>query len=248
MLTGFKNLTYESNFYDLTKSNESWIRKNIAQFRDTAKEHLAKKQRIKYYDFIGEGYVDDCCIIQKDEVCYSFPFTDDELQRLRTQWIDAYNKDNDEPIAYDEDIDFKELFDACHITEINDEIREWIEDKLGYRFMEIHGISATHHYRYRFDVSFYDKKSKSFLDPIEFCIELSDEEYIQLLAERLLVPCQFCYNRIVLTLPRIAQHITEYVHDWCYHNYPTEDGSVCPPFMVHFTEIDEDAKAIEAKY
>jgi hypothetical protein len=107
---------------------------------------------------------------------------------------------------------------------------------------------GKHHYRYRFDVSFYDKKSKSFLDPIEFCIELSDEEYIQLLAERLLVPCQFCYNRIVLTLPRIAQHITEYVHDWCYHNYPTEDGSVCPPFMVHFTEIDEDAKAIEAKY
>ena len=248
MITGLKYSVFESNYYDLSISQENQIKEDIAKFRDVAREYLAKKQRVKYYDFIGEGYVDDCCIIQKDEVCYSFPFTDDELQRLRTQWIDAYNKDNDEPIPYDEDINFEELYDACPITEINDEIREWIEDMADGRFIEIQGISAMHHYRYRFDVSFYDKESQSFIDSTEFNVPLSDEEYVKLLAERLFVPRQFCYNRIVLTLPRIAQHITEYVHDWCYHNYPTEDGSVCPPFMVHFTEIDEDAKAIEAKY
>lgn len=247
MITEFKNFTFESNYYDFTKSNEDWIRKNIEKFRYIAKEFLVKKQRVKYYSFIGEGYVDGYCVIQKDKVCYSYPFTDDELQRLRTQWIDAYNKDNEEPIPYDEDINFKELYDACPINEINDEIREWIEDMTSDNFIEIQDISPTHHYRYSFDVSFYDKETQSFLDPIELCIELSDEEYIQLLTERLLVPDQFCYNRIVLTLPQIARRITEYVHDWCFYHSPIGDLSKCPPFVVHFTEIEEDAKQFDKK-
>lgn len=63
MITKFKNFTFESNYYDFTKSNEDWIRKNIEKFRYIAKEFLVKKQRVKYYSFIGEGHVDGYCVI-----------------------------------------------------------------------------------------------------------------------------------------------------------------------------------------
>ena len=83
MITEFKNFTFESNYYDFTKSDEDWIIKNIEKLRDIAKVFLAKKQRVKYYNFIGEGYVDGYTVEEKD----GFKFINVTLKYLNGQSV-----------------------------------------------------------------------------------------------------------------------------------------------------------------
>ena len=51
------------------------------------------------------------------------------------------------------------------------------------------------------------------------------------------------YNRLVLTHPHLAQCLTERMLTLSFHEMYDE----YPMFVIHFTEIEEDAKAIEAE-
>lgn len=60
---------------------------------------------------------------------------------------------------------------------------------------------------------------------------LTDEEYTDLFEQRLFVPRQFCYNRLVLTHPHLAQRLTEHIHELCFHNSPTGEIFACSPLI-----------------
>lgn len=244
MITALKAFTFESGNYDLKNCNEECITKEIARCRELASAYLKSKDRAQYYTISGDGYLDACNIIEHEDICCSVQFTDEELQRLRTQWIDVYNECTEEHLSYDADIDFATLSEVCPLDEISDDINALLEEKTHGTFTLIHGISSAPHYCYRFAVSIYDESKQTLHAPASFSMRLTDEEYTDLLEQRLFVPRQFCYNRLVLTHPHLAQRLTEHIHDLCYHNSPCGEIFTCPPFIIHFTEIEEDAKAI----
>lgn len=247
MLTSLKHYYCFYSSYDLSQSKEEFITKEIAQHREVAKAYFATKPRTTYLYITGEGYSDESKFVECDEVCYAIPFTDEEIQNMRKQWIDEYNKDGEDVLSYDDDITFEELNDAIPADEINDDITKMLYDKTDGLITCIRKVGRVHNTYFRFAASFYDEETQTQHKPITFSIELTDEEYIEILTQRLFVPKQFCYNRLVLTHPHIAQRISEHIHDWHFHNPLNDKLYSCLPFIVHFTEIEEDAKAIEAE-
>ena len=244
MLTSLKHFHYESNYYDLSQCEEESIIQEIAKHSEAAAAYVATKPRTTYLYIIGEGYNG---IVQCDEVCYAFPFTDEEMQNMRRQWIDEYNKYEEKSLTYDADITFEELNEAIPADEINDEITQMLYDKADGLITCIHNVERAHNGFYRFAASFYDEETQTLHQPINFHVSLTDEEYTELLTQRLFVPRQFCYNRLVLTHPHISQRISEHIHDWHFYHPLNNKIHSCLPFIVHFTEIEEDAKAIEAE-
>ena len=251
MITFLRRIgSYSSDFYDLTQSDEEYVKKEIAQCREKASAYLSKKNRTKYYALSGESTIDDFELPEGQAVWFSEPYTDEEVQRIATLIIDCYNKGVDdanlpyEKLPYDTDI-----FDLCkdlplHETEgFSEELDALIHKRAADNDMRPFAISLKPHYRYRFTALFYDKADGTLLHKKDFTYILTDEVYIDLLAQRLFVPKQFCYNRLVLTHPQLMQSITEYLHDWYYYDSPKDLG-ICDPFIIHFTEIEEDAKAV----
>ena len=247
MITSIKGLINDSNYYDLNQSKEKYITQEIAQHREAAAAYVATKPRTTYLYISGEGYNDNLQIFAHDEVCYAFPFTDEEMQNMRKQWIDEYNKDAEEHLSYDDDITFEELNEVIPANEINDEITQMLYDKADGLITSIYEVGLAHKTFYRFAASFYDEETHTLHQPVNFRISLTEDEYIELLTQRLFVPKQFSYNRLVLTHPHIAQRISEYIHDWHFYNPVNGKIYSCLPFIVHFTEIEEDAKAILAE-
>ena len=229
---------------DFTPSEN--FKEGVEPHREIAKAYFAAKQRTPYFIVTGEGYGDDSFSLEYDEVSCSCLFSDEELHWMRTQWIDAYNKTADNPISYDDDVTFDELYNLVPGDEIDDEIfnkfTNMLYDKTGY-ITNIHEVDFTPYYCYKFAISFYNEKARSLRPPIDFVIHLTDEEYIELLAQRLFLPELFNYNHLVLHKPQLAHRLTEVIYYWSLDN--TRNPNL--PFILHFTEIEEDAKAIEAE-
>lgn len=241
--------SYNTNYYDLAQSNDKYISKKVAECREMAKAYLTTKKRLKYYSITGNGFIDQYYAKEVEDIRFSFPFTDEEIGWIRTQWIDAYNEGLEEgyKIAYDNDITFDELDAACPIDEINEEVTKMLVDKTEGKFTYISKIDFAPHYRYKIKVLFYNEKDHSLYSPWHFMEKLTDEEYIELLTQRLLTPKQFCYNRLMLSHPQLMQRITEDIHDWHFENPQNKVLHSCLPFIICFTEIEEDAKIILGK-
>jgi hypothetical protein len=247
MKTLFKSFIYECSSYDITQGdNEAaqWVREKLAECREKANDYISKKDRIKYYTLSGTSTVDEPDVIEGQSIWIPVAYTDEELQRISTLIIDCYNKDVDDKIPYDTDI-----FGLCSDMPLHEtkgfsaELDELIHEKAEEYDLEPCALSFEPHYNYRFMVFYYNRDTGELLSKQGFDVPLADEEYLELLSQRLLLGKQFNYNRLVLTHPHLAQCLTERMLTWSFHEMNGEYQY--PTFIIHFTEIEEDAKAIE---
>ena len=246
MVTLLGGFVHESYDYDLTQGDgitAQWVRKKLAAYRETITAYLSRKGRTKYYALSGESTVDEPGFFEGKPFWIPVAYTDEELQRISTLIIDCYNKDADEKIPYDTDI-----FDLCSDMPLHEtkgfsaELDELIHKKAEEYNLEPYALSFDEHYFYRFKTCFYHREDGTLLSEEEFNIPLTDDEYINMLSQRLLLGKQFNYNRLVLTHPHLAQYLAERMLTWSFHEMNGEYQY--PTFIIHFTEIEEDAKAI----
>lgn len=242
MKTLYKGAVLVSNFYDLTQGD--WeiaenIKKNISECEKTVSDYLEKKNRTKHYTISGISSLED----DDTEFHISLEFSDEEVERIRTLIVDIYNNDVDESEKIPYSTNIIELCKDMPLNEIegvNEELDTLLFGKLlGYDIIP-YDIDFNHHYLYNFDVSFYDQKDGTVLSKESFKIHLTDEEYIYMLTQRLLIGEQFNYNRLILSRPSLAQRISECILDYSFE----EMWGKWPLFVIHFTEINEDANSI----
>jgi hypothetical protein len=243
MKTEFGALTYETNFYDLYKSDDTYILSKIDEARKKAKEYLKGKKRNKYYPVYG---IDEC---SDKEVCYLIELSDYEVERIKAIIVDEYNKfyEDEDNVPYDTDI--YELCKEFPLNELDDNTE--LDNLLFHRApflmpsakdLEISAIDfKKRKYMYEIQIITYDISNHSILSTNNSMIDLDDEQYIYMLSERLLIKEQFNYNRLILTNPKLAQHITDIILENNHLDYLTE---CYPPFVVIFKEINEDAAKI----
>lgn len=242
MITSFNSQTYFSNYYDLLETESEnpsetalWVRKKFAENEAIAKAFFATKERKKYYLFSG--------ITPEDhETSFSYPFTDEEVERVKKLTVQAYKAyigdDYDENWANT----FEDICQDCELQElegINPELDELIfdiYDRADGPFT-LHSIDFKQaHYVYNMTYQEFGK------EPQKVRAHLTDEEYIYLLTWRL-VHEQFNFNRLVLYRPELAQKISVQF-DGCNYDYNFESDN---PYLIVFDEVNVDAEAIKKK-
>ncbi len=244
MITSFNSLCFFSNHYDLLETGSAtpsetalWFRKKFAENEAKAKAFFATKERKKYYLFSG--------ITPEDhETSFSYPFTDEEVERVKKLTVEAYKAyigdDYDENWANT----FEDICQDCELQQLEginpelDELIFYIYDRADGPFT-LHSIDFKQaHYVYNMT---YQELGK---EPQKVRAHLTDEEYIYLLTWRL-VHESFNFNRLLLYRPELAQKISVQF-DGCNYDYNCESDN---PYLIVFDEVNADAEAIneEAK-
>lgn len=246
MKTRFNAFTLETDSFDITAEETlatEFIKRELNKHSETARKFLANKQRQKYYiisgfdtTFAGETDCWTSCFVS---------FTDEEVEFVSRSLIDIYNKgvEDSEKIPYGTNI--LELCKDMPISEItgeNSELDNLFEHKICGLDITLEEVNFDSHFNlYSFSLIPYDSNTKKTLEPIHFRVELSDEQYIYMLTQKLLLKEQFNYNRLVLTNPTLAQKITHSGSDILF------DRVNINPYIVEFTEIDNDIQEILAQ-
>ena len=252
MITSLESLTYESSGFDLLEegndnpsNNALWFRKQAAEHEAKAKEYLAEKKRVKYYNF--SGY----CEQLDSNKNYLFPLTDQEVARIRQFVVEinrekslkaGYKKD-EIPTTYNEVCDNGE--DLCYMEGDNTELDSLVFDPLtNLEFnIELKSIDLEHPIcMYEMSYVGYDWKWEKPSAPKKRLVQLTDDEYIYLVVYRLLYD-RFTFNRLVFCRPQLAQKICAQLD--------TSDDSILFekgfPYLVVFDEINADAEMIREK-
>ena len=240
MITTFSSHCYSTNYYDILETESEnpsesalWLRKKFAENEAKAKAFFATKERKKYYEFSG--------ITPDDfETSFSYPLTDEEVDRIKELTIEAYKahigNDHDENRAST----FEEVCQDCQLQVlegINPELDELIfniYDRVDGPFT-LHSIDFQHAYY------FYEVTCQVFKDePSTEIVQLTDEEYIYLLTWKLMYE-RFNFNRLLLFRPELAQKISDQL-DGCNNDYLFESNNA---YLIVFDEVNDDAEAIK---
>jgi len=243
MITSFNSLCIRSNNYDLCETGSEtpsdtalWIRKETAKCEAKAKEFFATKVRNKYYRFSGT-------IPEDFETSILCRLTDDEVARIKELTVEAYKTYIDNAgLGYDEGwaSTFEEICEDIQLWELEG-VNPELDDLIFNRYDGCDGPFLLNNIdfdnaHFLYDVTYQEYGEK----PVKEKIRLSDEEYVYLLAQRLLND-KFTFNRLLFYRPELAQKINEQL-DGCSIDYLFESSA---PFLVVFDEVNADAAAIQ---
>lgn len=240
MITSVGSFTVRSGGYDLLETGSEnpsatalWLRKKMAECEAKAKAYFATKERKRYYVFSGRQEQLD------REVNLLFSLTDEEVARVRQLTVDTYKmgiKDyNEEEWAST----FEEVCEDAPLYEMegrNPELDKLIFDpcnNLDFQ-LALYSIDLNHSCNlYKVTYQEYGQKPK------KEEVELTDEQYIYLLTQRLLFE-HFNFNRLLLYRPELAQYISVQL-DGCCNDYLFESYN---PYLIVFDEVNEDVAKI----
>lgn len=243
MITTFNAFTIKSRGYDLLETGNDnpssaakWLREKTAECEAKAREYFATKQRIKYYLLSGRLELGSECH-------YLLPFSDEEVARVKQLVVDEYKAymDEDEgPIAstFEEVCEDLPLYELEGNEELDRLVFEPAQDDFIGEYVNVHKIDFEHP-RYLYRASYFEFGMEK---PYVTKVELTDEDYIYLLTQKLLND-HFSFNRLLLYRPELAQDINEQL-DGCLHDYEWESDN---PFLIMLDEIDMDAAAIKKR-
>lgn len=243
MITSFNAFTIKSRGYDLLETGNDnpssaakWLREKTAECEAKAREYFATKQRTKYYLL-------SCQLELGSECHYLLPFSDEEVARVKQLVVDEYKAymDEDEgPIAstFEEVCEDLPLYELEGNEELDRLVFEPAQDDFIGEYVNVHKIDFEHP-RYLYSASYFEYGMEK---PYVTKVELTDEDYIYLLTQKLLND-HFSFNRLLLYRPELAQDINEQL-DGCLHDYEWESNN---PFLIMLDEIDMDAAAIKKR-
>lgn len=243
MITTFNAFTIKSRGYDLLETGNDnpssaakWLREKTAECEAKAREYFATKQRIKYYLLSGRLELGSECH-------YLLPFSDEEVALVKQLVVDEYKAymDEDEgPIAstFEEVCEDLPLYELEGNEELDRLVFEPAQDDFIGEYVNVHKIDFEHP-RYLYRASYFEYGMEK---PYVTKVELTDEDYIYLLTQKLLND-HFSFNRLLLYRPELAQDINEQL-DGCLHDYEWESNN---PFLIMLDEIDMDAAAIKKR-
>lgn len=244
MITSIGPVQHEGKSYDLLETNSEnpseyalWLRKETAKKEELARKYLETKDRSnqKYYNFTG--ILPESC-----ERTFAFQLSDQNVARIK-ELVFEMCKDDYLDEDSDDDLTPDDVFTAVCEDDVlwelqgkNPELDDLIFNQYEgtWNPFEVHYVDLQHVY-YRYDVTYLEYGNK----PQKESVELTDEEYIYLLTQRLLSP-HFNFNRLLLYRPELAQRLCVQL-DGVNNEYLYESYS---PFLIVFDEIDADAKAI----
>lgn len=250
IITSLPSFTITSNDNDLLETGSEnpsqvalWLRKETAKYEELAKAYLAQKNREKYYAFTG--YFENLAC----DMSYLFPLTDEQVERVKQLFMEIYRSGylkcgfKPEEIAptFEEAME-NEDYPFEGVKGVNPELDELVFDPLtDLDFgMDLKHIDLEHpHYLYEVTVVDYNPQS---MVPVKNKVELTDDEYIYLLTQRLLYG-GFTFNRLILYKPELAQKIIHRLDD-SDGNGIMERGC---PYLIAFDEVNDDARAILKK-
>ena len=213
-----------------------WYRNEIMKYEEQAKAFLASKERQKFYEFSGRS-ADE---FDDYEGSFLRPCTDEEKSRIEQLIIETYNADEEEGRLNSVQEICKEIA-LDELEGLNDELDELLftpsVEEVG---MYVHEVDFEHvHYLYRMTCRGYDERRGIMKDPVNFRVELTDEEYVFLVSRLLMDRYGFNFNRLLLINPELAQKIASRAEDASSnifgHRVPT---------LIQLVEIREDAEAI----
>ena len=253
IITSLDSFTVTSNGYDLLETGSEnpssaalWLRKKTAECEEKARAYFAEKKRTKYYAFTG--YFEN---LDRD-MSYLFPLTDEQVDRIRQLFMEIYRsvflksgyKPEEIASTFEEAMEDEENpFEG--VEGVNPELDELVFDpltNLDFR-MELKHIDLQHpSCLYEVIVVDYGAPYGKSLVPDKEKVDLTDDEYIYLLTQRLLYN-GFTFNRLILYKPELAQKIIHQLDDFD-GNGILERGC---PYLIAFDEVNADAEAILKK-
>ena len=246
MITTFNAFTIKSRNYDLLETGNDnpssaakWLREKTAECEAKAREYFATKQRTKYYLL-------SCQLELGSECHYLLPFSDEEVARVKQLVVDEYKaymdglEGEDGPIAstFEEVCEDLPLYELEGNEELDRLVFEPAQDDFIGEYVNVHKIDFEHP-RYLYRTSYFEYGMEK---PYVTKVELTDEDYIYLLTQKLLND-HFSFNRLLLYRPELAQDINEQL-DGCLHDYEWESDN---PFLIMLDDIDMDAAAIKKR-
>lgn len=243
MITSLNSLLIRSTNYDLCETgsknpseNALWIRQKTAECEAKAKAFFATKERKKSYVFSGE--VPENC--PRSFLCC---LTDKEVARIKELTVERYNDYVKKNLPNWDETDlvssFEQLCKEDMLAEMYGENQE-LDDLIFDRYTRYDGPFILHDIDLEHAHCVYDMTYQEFgKEPVKVKANLTDEEYVYLLTQRLLND-SFSFNRLLLYRPELAQKINEQF-DGCCNDFLFESEN---PFLVVFDEVNADAEAI----
>lgn len=217
--------------------------KTYEEAYNAASEYFKTKQRRKMYhvDCWADG--DDLITDAGFEACW----TDEEVAEIKELMVEYHNKyalaEGDAPITRYEDADIGEIpFNAPKMEElIYNRCGEIIGPYCdGFYINKIH--FEEYYCTYGFVFRAYDPEYLEMYNPKKLGIQLSDEEYVYLLAMRLLHGKHFTFMRLFKEKPELATKFCQQVDAYASEGIGGREMPM--PYMIQLSEIDEDAFAI----
>ena len=197
-----------------------------------------KKVRQTYYSIAAIGSGSD------EPVDFFIPLNEEEFAHLKQQFVDAHNSclnENEPKISSFEEID-GERVPLEDIRAMNEEINSMFNILTTVHDMECVDIDLhTPHYLYEMSFICYNLGMQIVEDKKSFKVELTDEEYISLLAQQLANREGFTFNTLAKDNPQLANKIVEGSK---LYDEPSID-LYGHPYMVLLDEVLADAEAID---
>ena len=243
MITSLNSLVIRSTNYDLCETgsenpseNALWIRQKTAECEAKARAFFATKERKKSYVFSGE--VPENC--PRSFLCC---LTDEEVARIKELTVERYNDYVKKNLPNWDETDlvssFEQLCKEDMLAELYGENQE-LDDLIFDRYTRYDGPFILHDIDLQHAHCLYDMTYQEFgKEPVKVKANLTDEEYVYLLTQRLLND-SFSFNRLLLYRPELAQKINEQF-DGCCNDFLFESDN---PFLIVFDEVNADAEAI----
>lgn len=225
---------------------DDYEKQRFAACETLAREFLATKIRQKCYqvdgsDIHSEGEIERTCIL---------PLTDEQVKDIKAQMIDVANKlYKDEPVStWEEFVEVVlELNDSCYWDELNSTHGIWNDLILNvverYEMSPYYIDLDTIRHLYHFSAFVYDTEKGEISGPHKFAQDLSDEEYIFLLALQMSVREGFTYNSLFKINPEFAQRLNRNI-DFSFFDIDCL-GNQTKPFLILFDEIVDDANSLK---
>lgn len=204
--------------------------------RKTAADYLQKKERVKHYPIYGS--TDFEMLEEPDEIEF-VNWTYDEVVRIKQLLVKVHNEifTDEEPITSYKDADLHEIFQVVMYSEDdNNELMDLFYCRSVHHFLPQKVDFDTPCYLYHFAARAYDESRGETLSPFDFYVHLSDDEYTNLLAKRLLMGRNFTFNELCKMYPEIANKITSTME-----KSSSNHAYFRMPYLIEMVELREDA-------
>lgn len=205
-------------------------------FMQMARDYILNKKDRKTY------YIHQCSTDYDDsEPAYYFPYTDEEVARIKQIFIDLYNAGDPDAEPVD---NIKTVFDDLDASEFVGESEELTHlvfdqtDKFGVILDNIDFDDPCH--LYKFSCYGYDERENTLCNKCTRLIRLTDEEYATILSYQLQDRSAFNFNRLLMIDAALAQKInaefeTIYYDSFSYNRMP---------IVITLDEAIDDALAV----